>query len=771
MAVSWAVYAFVLYCYIVGSSLYRLFYPARCPYGPTDARCVHPLLPTGASWPLGPLALRLRTPLTRSRRRDCAGTPLDVFAFAAHDARWREPHALERENGAAGLLFAARSLRRGPPATSARDARRMPPSLTRRPACWRSPAERWELNVTLPFSAFGVRSNGTLFAHMYIYPAAPRGDGDVALPGGGAGLPQEPPVGYVVVPLTRHLVPRVRTAKRLLGGGDEAPAPAAAAAPSLPAADAEACAAGGGEGSCANPDVASAADGDADAAPLATPATAEEAEAEPWAGTGRTFTHIRPRVALRVAHPSPSVMPCVPPCFCSALRHQPLTRFALPYSFPVSTHRDAFPGELSTYLVHPGDPGSRGRGGPGAPPQGWPLPAGRGLLYRPLIELDDMSVTKRDFRLVSGSASRDDPVVPFALEPTGMGPFTLYAQLAASIRMLQGAMGLSEEDTDEMKEMISSTNIKWWILTTLVSLLHGLFSYLAFSNDVGFWRGKTSLEGLSIRSFFSSFVCQVIIFLKLLDSPSVSRIILLEVGVSVLVEGWKVSKIARRRGYLTRWLGGGAGDAPAGMTASEEETDAADARAMRWLSYGLYPCVAVWGAYSLYHHSHRSWWSWAVQTAAHGVYMWGFVAMTPQLYINYRLKSVAHLPWRALMYKTFNTFVDDVFAFAIDMPLSHRLACLRDDVVFFGYLYQRWIYPVDKCASLRSGLPLLPACAFSRAIQFAPAARANEFGRAYEEPASDNAIEAKPAATEATPAAATGDGVAAPGGEGDKKND
>ena len=398
--------------------------------------------------------------------------------------------------------------------------------------------------------------------------------------------------------------------------------------------------------------------------------------------------------------------------------------------------RDAFPGELSSFLVHGSDPGAHGRGGPGAPPPG------HGLLYRPLLELDDLSVTKRDFRFVSASLTRNDPVVPFALEPTGMGPFALYAQLGASIRTLQTSLGLSEEDTDEMKEMISGSNIRWWILTTLVSLLHGLFSYLAFSNDVGFWRGKTSLEGLSIRSFFSSFVCQVIIFLKLLDSPTVSRIILLEVGVSVLVEGWKVSKIARRRGLFRRLLGSDSDAPPAAMTASEEETDEADARAMRWLSYGLYPCVAVWGAYSLYKHTHRSWWSWAVQTAAHGVYMWGFVAMMPQLYINYRLKSVAHLPWRALMYKTFNTFVDDVFAFAIDMPLSHRLACLRDDVVFFGYLYQRWIYPVDK-------------------------SRANEFGRAYEEPTpAPAAIEPKPAAAaepapaapvEQTPAAGDGD--------------
>ena len=30
------------------------------------------------------------------------------------------------------------------------------------------------------------------------------------------------------------------------------------------------------------------------------------------------------------------------------------------------------------------------------------------------------------------------------------------------------------------------------------------------------------------------------------------------------------------------------------------------------------------------------------------------------------------------------------------MPMVHRIACLRDDVVFFVYLYQMWLYPTDK---------------------------------------------------------------------------
>ena len=73
----------------------------------------------------------------------------------------------------------------------------------------------------------------------------------------------------------------------------------------------------------------------------------------------------------------------------------------------------------------------------------------------------------------------------------------------------------------------------------------------------------------------------------------------------------------------------------------------------------------------------------------------GFIMMTPQLFINYKLKSVAHLPWRMLTYKALNTFIDDIFAFVIKMPTMYRIGCFRDDIVFFIFLYQRYIYRVD----------------------------------------------------------------------------
>lgn len=53
------------------------------------------------------------------------------------------------------------------------------------------------------------------------------------------------------------------------------------------------------------------------------------------------------------------------------------------------------------------------------------------------------------------------------------------------------------------------------------------------------------------------------------------------------------------------------------------------------------------------------------------------------------------MPWRVMSYKFINTFIDDLFAFVVPMPTMHRLACFRDDIVFFVFLYQRYLYKVD----------------------------------------------------------------------------
>ena len=120
-----------------------------------------------------------------------------------------------------------------------------------------------------------------------------------------------------------------------------------------------------------------------------------------------------------------------------------------------------------------------------------------------------------------------------------------------------------------------------------------------------------------------------------------------------------------------------------------------DRIATRKLSKILLPLVLGYTLYSFIYYEHISWYSWLITSASSAVYALGFALMTPQLFLNYKMKSVAHLPWKVLVYKTLNTFIDDLFSFIIRMPTMARISCFRDDVVFFIYLYQRWLYPVD----------------------------------------------------------------------------
>jgi hypothetical protein len=134
----------------------------------------------------------------------------------------------------------------------------------------------------------------------------------------------------------------------------------------------------------------------------------------------------------------------------------------------------------------------------------------------------------------------------------------------------------------------------------------------------------------------------------------------------------------------------------------------ADRQATYHLGSVLLPMVLTYTLYSFVMEEHISWYSWLITSASSAVYAFGFVLMTPQLFLNYKLKSVAHLPWRVLIYKSLNTFIDDLFSFIIRMPTMARISCFRDDVVFFIYLYQRWLYPVDASRPVEGGGEVSP---------------------------------------------------------------
>ena len=255
----------------------------------------------------------------------------------------------------------------------------------------------------------------------------------------------------------------------------------------------------------------------------------------------------------------------------------------------------------------------------------------------------------------------------------------------------QRAMGLqSDGESDVIREMLSDTEPWLLALTCLVSMLHMVFEGLAFKNNVKFWRNKKTLEGLSARTIALNCVFQLVILLYLLDNDT-SWMILISSSMGLFTEVWKLSKAVKvRRDPATGHWGVHCEESYA-----VSETKEYDDIATRHLLRVVAPLLLGYSAYSLVTGRHKGWYSWIVGSCVGFIYAFGFVMMTPQLYINYRLKSVEHLPWRAMVYKSLNTFIDDLFAFIIKMPTMHRLSCLRDDVIFVATLYQRYIYRVD----------------------------------------------------------------------------
>lgn len=285
--------------------------------------------------------------------------------------------------------------------------------------------------------------------------------------------------------------------------------------------------------------------------------------------------------------------------------------------------------------------------------------------------------------------------IELSFKPISIYKWSMYRQFENMWdKQLQlGTIGKSE--VDEMKRMFVETNPVLLGTTMVVSIAHSVLEGLAFKNDIAHWRNIKTMEGVSVRSMVWKIVMELIIFLYLWDHDT-SWMIVVGNGVGLVIEIWKFCKAVKFEKFGEARL---FGVIPWFKISDHEsyskKTKEYDEQAMKYMGYIIYPLVIGYALYSLKFDTHKSWYSWVVNSLVGAVYAFGFIMMFPQIFINYKLKSVAHIPMKAMMYKTLNTIIDDLFSFIIKMPWLHRLACFRDDIVFAILLYQRYLYPTD----------------------------------------------------------------------------
>ncbi|RYP79957.1 hypothetical protein DL770_006432 [Monosporascus sp. CRB-9-2] len=255
-------------------------------------------------------------------------------------------------------------------------------------------------------------------------------------------------------------------------------------------------------------------------------------------------------------------------------------------------------------------------------------------------------------------------------------------------------------EIEMIKEIFIDTNPYLLGVTAVVSVAHIILEMLAFGSDIAHYRKKKDNVGISVRSILANVFMQTVIFLYLVDnSQNTSWMILGSQGIGIFIELWKITTVVDVRirpsppGSLIPYRI--SFEDKYKLSETEEKTKEYDEIAFKYMYIAGVPLLVAYAIYSLVYDTHKSWYSYIITTLVGSVYAYGFLMMVPSLYINYRLKSVAHMPAKAMMYKFLNTFIDDLFAFTIKMPFLHRLATFRDDIIFFIYLYQRWAYKTD----------------------------------------------------------------------------
>eukprot|EP00554_Chaetoceros_debilis_P011982 CAMPEP_0194117480 /NCGR_PEP_ID=MMETSP0150-20130528/31434_1 /TAXON_ID=122233 /ORGANISM="Chaetoceros debilis, Strain MM31A-1" /LENGTH=845 /DNA_ID=CAMNT_0038808491 /DNA_START=69 /DNA_END=2606 /DNA_ORIENTATION=+ len=339
------------------------------------------------------------------------------------------------------------------------------------------------------------------------------------------------------------------------------------------------------------------------------------------------------------------------------------------------------------------------------------------------------------------------------------GRWRLLKHLGSSLES-QKDFGFEQSDIDDVRRLVADTNVALLGVTVMASALHMLFEFLTFKTDVEFWKGNTDLTGLSVRALYMDFFSQTVILLYLIEKDS-SLLMTIPAACGCLIALWKCQRGAGLKFVKVKVVTAGGGRkgnvnispwnkffrlfgyelqatrlraaADLGDTSeSESENEKKDSNsgsgssslsssnnkkknlaalseemdqlASRMLGkYLMGPLVLGYTAYTLINEEHSGWYSWFITSASSAVYGLGFVFMTPQLFLNYKLKSVAHLPWKVLGYRFVNTFIDDLFAFIIRMPTMARISCFRDDIVFIIYLWQRYLYPVDASRPVEGG--------------------------------------------------------------------
>ncbi|KAJ2708090.1 hypothetical protein FB645_000199 [Coemansia sp. IMI 203386] len=313
---------------------------------------------------------------------------------------------------------------------------------------------------------------------------------------------------------------------------------------------------------------------------------------------------------------------------------------------------------------------------------------------------------------VSQSTPLDAEFIDIDVSLSGVviGWFRLCNYVSQAMKELTSSRSLihyTETDVDNLKEMVYEINPLMLAITLFAMAFHLLFEFLAYKEDLAFWSNKSedNLQGISRSSMLMGLASSWLSFFYMWDRrKETSVVVIAGAAVGAVVEAWKISKVFSIKDIFST-------NKDKSAKKDSQEKDSSEAAKRRQVQrevdqqtawYMVRVCIPVMAAlatYSLLYRKHESYISWFLNISLITVYSLEFVQMWPQLLINHKLKTVDMLPLTSFLYRFLKTFIDDLFALVVPMPLIERIGTLRDDVVFIALCYQWLKFPRRKNTS------------------------------------------------------------------------
>jgi hypothetical protein len=215
----------------------------------------------------------------------------------------------------------------------------------------------------------------------------------------------------------------------------------------------------------------------------------------------------------------------------------------------------------------------------------------------------------------------------------------------------QSSLGFEKSDIDDVRRLISDTNVILLGITVLASVLHLLFEFLTFKSDVDFWKKNTDLTGLSVRTLFGDLICQCIVLAYLVEQES-SLLMTVPAAIGILIAAWKCQRAAGFQvvryssdGPWWRWkiqarrllkkdheskVKSSDKDIPGSSPTSDRldmVTLEMDKKAFNTLGNFLFPVVFALAFRSLLLQEYSSWYSWLIASASGSVCKYSFQSL------------------------------------------------------------------------------------------------------------------------------------------------